>query len=77
MEKGKGNEEEYKPGHQHDSHHKCGKRERFEIKCINRLKELGLQNVFKTSKSNDDGGDIVADLNNTKYVFQCKHHAKK
>lgn len=48
----------------------------FEKRCIERLEELGLQNVFKTPESNDFGADIVAYFNNIKYVFQCKDHAK-
>lgn len=50
---------------------------RFEIKCINRLKDLGFENVEKTSESGDYGGDIVANLNGIKYLFQCKDHNKR
>lgn len=49
----------------------------FEKKCINKLKELGFQNVSDTRISGDYGGDIVACLDKIKYIFQCKDVSKR
>ena len=49
----------------------------FEKKCINKLKELGFQNVSDTRISGDYGGDIVACFDQIRYIFQCKDISKR
>lgn len=50
---------------------------KFETKCINKLRELGFQHISKTPISGDYGADIVAYLQQTKYIFQCKDVRKR
>lgn len=49
----------------------------FEEKCINKLRVLGFQHISKTPISGDYGADIVAYLQQIKYIFQCKDVCKR
>ncbi len=46
----------------------------FERYCSDLLKKLGYKNVEVTKPSGDEGGDILAEKNNLKYVIQCKRY---
>lgn len=50
---------------------------KFEEKCISKLRELGFQHISKTPISGDYGADIVAHLQQIKYIFQCKDVRKR
>lgn len=49
----------------------------FEERCLNKLKRLGFQNVSRTPISGDYGADIVAFIDQIKYIFQCKDVNKR
>ncbi len=48
----------------------------FEKKCVDKLKQLGFTDVSLT-KWTDYGADIVANDEQIKYIFQCKHVTSK
>lgn len=49
----------------------------FEKHCMNLLSQLGFTSIVQTSRSGDQGADILGTYGNTRYVFQCKDHQKK
>lgn len=49
----------------------------LEKHCMNLLQQLGFTSLKQTSRSGDQGADIVGTFENTRYVFQCKDHRQK
>jgi hypothetical protein len=49
----------------------------FEKHCMNLLLQLGFTSLKETSRSGDQGADILGTYENTRYVFQCKDHGRK
>lgn len=47
----------------------------FEAWCADVLRKLGYQNVSMTATTGDQGVDITAEKNGTKYAIQCKRYA--
>lgn len=49
---------------------------RFEEHVAKLLQANGYENVLVTKASGDFGGDVIAEKNSIKYVFQCKYYSK-
>ncbi len=47
----------------------------FEAWCAGVLRKLGFQNVYMTATTGDQGVDITAEKDGTKYAIQCKRYS--
>lgn len=50
--------------------------DKFEHFCASLLRRDGFNNVTVTPPSNDDGADIIAEKDGTRYAVQCKRYKK-